>query len=129
MTFSYSQPVDGVFPTAKDEVRFLIMDTVESAFSLSNEEIVYLIDFMGGSVYLAASQAALTLSVSYAKEATIASKTVGDLSLSLSYMDTSSEYKHLSQHLRLGRIDNTLTVKFEEATEQFKIGQFDELRP
>jgi hypothetical protein len=129
MTFSYSQPVAGVFPTKKDEVRFLIMDTVETQFSLSNEEIDYLLNFFSGSAYLAASQAALTLSVSYAKEATIASKTVGDLSLSLTYMDTSTEYKHLSQHLRLGRIDNTLTVKFEEAPEQFKIGQFDELRP
>jgi hypothetical protein len=129
MTFSYSQPTNGVFPTAKDEIRFLLSDTTETPFSLTNEEIVYLYDFFDESIYLAAAQGALQLSIAYAKEATISSKTVGDLSLSLSYMDTSAEYKHLSGHLRLGKIDNTLSAYFIPSDARFAIGQFDELRP
>jgi hypothetical protein len=129
MTFSYNQPVSGVFANPKDEIRFLIRDTVSSAFSLSDEEILYLYDSLEDQLYLAASQGALQLSVNYAKEATVASKTVGDLSLSLSFMDTSAEYKHLAEHLRLGKIGNTLNVYFNPTDTQFYIGQFDELRP
>lgn len=129
MSFSYSAPINGAFPTPKDEIRFLLLDTVQSQFSLQDEEIVYLYDYFDSNIYLAAAQGALTLSIAYAKEATIASKTVGDLSLSLSYMDTSAEYKHLSGHLRLGKIGNTLTPYFVESDSQFAIGQFDEIRP
>lgn len=129
MAFTYSDPVAGVYADPKDEVRFLVLDTVQTQFSLDDEEIYYLLKQFDNKVYLAAAQAALSLSVAYAKEATIASKTVGDLSLSLSYMDTSAEYKHLSGHLRLGRIDNTLTAYFVESDAQFAIGQFDEHRP
>jgi len=129
MSFSYSQPITGVFPTTKDEVRFLMRDTTETTFSVSDEEIYYMLGSFNDNAYLAASQGALQISVSYAKEATISSKTVGDLSLSLSYMDTSAEYKHLAGHLRLGKIDNTLTAYFVESPAQFAIGQFDENRP
>ena len=129
MAFTYTDPVNGVYADPKDEVRFLILDTVETAFSLDDAEIYYLLKQFDDKVYLAAAQAALSLSVAYAKEATIASKTVGDLTLSLSYMDTSAEYKHLSGHLRLGKIDNTLATYFVESDAQFTIGQFDELRP
>lgn len=128
MTFSYTEPSAGVYANAKDEVRFLMLDTVETTFSLSDEKIAYLLKQFDNKVYLAAAQGALSLSVAYAKEATIASKSVGDLSLSLSYMDTSAEYKHLSEHLRLGKIDNTLSVYFVDAPQQFVIGQFDENR-
>lgn len=129
MSFSYSLPVNGVFATAKDEIRFLLSDTVQTQFSLTDEEINYLYESLGEQLYLAASQGALQLSVAYAKEATIASKSVGDLSLSLSYMDTSAEYKHLAQHLRMGKIGNSLNVYYVEKDAQFAIGQFDELRP
>lgn len=129
MAFSYTDPVNGVYADPKDEVRFLIMDTVETQFSLDDAEINYLLKQFDDKVYLAAAQGALNLSVAYAKEATIASKTVGDLSLSLSYMDTSAEYKHLSGHLRLGKIDNKLEAYFVPVDAQFTIGQFDEIRP
>lgn len=129
MSFTYTQPTAGVFATPKDEIRFLIQDTVQNQFSLSDEEILYLYTSLGNQLYLAASQAALQLSVAYAKEATIASKSVGDLSLSLSYMDTSAEYKHLAEHLRLGKIGNSLSVFYNESDSQFVMGQFDELRP
>jgi len=129
LTFSYTEPVNGVYTYPKDEVRFLVLDTVETAFSLSDEKIAYLLKQFDDKVYLAAAQGALALSVAYAKEATIASKSVGDLSLSLSYMDTSAEYKHLSGHLRLGKIDTSLNVYYVESDAQFAIGQFDEHRP
>lgn len=129
MAFTYNDPVDGVYADPKDEVRFLIMDTTETQFSLDDAEINYLLKQFDGKVYLAAAQGALNLSVVYAKEATVASKTVGDLSLSLSYMDTSAEYKHLSGHLRLGKIDNQLQAFFIPSDMQFAIGQFDEIRP
>jgi len=129
MTFTYTEPVNGVYANAKDEVRFLVLDTVETAFSLSDEKIAYLLKQFDDKVYLAAAQGALALAVAYAKEATIASKSVGDLSLSLSYMDTSAEYKHLSGHLRLGKIDTSLSVYFAESETQFTIGQFDENTP
>jgi hypothetical protein len=129
MSFSYSQPVSGVYDSVKDEIRFLVRDTTETSFSLSDEEIDYLYEFFDQKLYMAASQAATTLSVSYAKEANVSSKTVGDLSLSLSYMDTANEYKALAKMLRLGKIDNTLTAYFEPSDMQFTIGQFDERTP
>jgi hypothetical protein len=129
MSFSYSQPVDGVFPTAKDEIRFLVRDTVQNDQSLSDEEIGYLYESFDNKIYVAASQAALTLATAYSKEASIASKSVGDLSLSLSYMDTANEYKALATHLRLGKIDNNLAAYFIPSPMQFTIGQFDERTP
>jgi hypothetical protein len=128
MTFTYTDPVNGVYANPKDEVRFLLQDTVQNDFSLDDEEIYYLLKQFGDKVYLAASQGALQLSVAYAKEATIASKSVGDVSLSLSYMDTSAEYKHLSGHLRLGKIDTSLATYFVDTEMQFTTGQFDDNR-
>jgi len=129
MTFSYSEAVSGVYADPKDEVRFLVMDTVEQERSLSNEEIYYLLDFFDGSVYLAASQGATHLAIAYAQLSAVTSKSVGDLSLSLSYQNTAAEYKELAKRLKLGRISNTLSAYFVESDTQFSIGQFDELRP
>ena len=129
MSFSYSQPIDGVYELPKDEIRFLVRDTTETPFSLSDEEIDYLYEFFDKKIYLAASQAATTLSVSYAKAANVSSKTVGDLSLSLSYMDTANDYKALAKTLRMGKIDNAFTGLFLDSPMQFTIGQFDERTP
>jgi hypothetical protein len=129
MSFSYSQPINGAYDLPKDEIRFLVRDTTETPFSLSDEEIDYLYEFFDQKIYLAASQAATTLSVSYAKEANVSSKTVGDLSLSLSYMDTANDYKALAKMLRMGKIDNAFTGLFLESEMQFTIGQFDERTP
>ena len=128
MTFSYANAVNGVYADPKDEIRFLLRDTVQNDFSLQDEELYYLLKQFNNKVYLAASQGALELSIAYAKEATIASKTVGDVSLSLSYMDTSAEYKHLQNHLRLGIIDTTLKTYFVDTDMQFSTAQFDDRR-
>lgn len=131
MSFSYSEPNNGVFPTKKDEVRFLLMDTIETEFSLSDQEIAYLLVQFDDKVYLASSQGALHLAVAYAQLAAVTSKSVGDLSLSLSYQNTSDEYKALAQRLRMGIIDNTLAVYYAQADTEmvFEIGQFDDHRP
>jgi hypothetical protein len=129
MAFSYTLPTAGVFPTLKDEVRFLIMDTVLSDFSIDDTEIDYLLEQFDDKVYVAAAQAALTISTKYSREASVSSKSVGDLSLSLSYLDSAKEYKMLSEHLRLGKIDNNLAVFFEPSDSEFTIGQFDERVP
>lgn len=128
MAFTYTDPVAGVYADPKDEVRFLMQDTVQNDFSLDDAEIYYLLKQFNNKVYLAASQGALQLSVAYAKEATISSKSVGDVSLSLSYMDTSAEYKHLSAHLRLGIIDTNLKTYFVTSEMEFTTGQFDDNR-
>ena len=129
MAFTYTEPVAGVYTYPKDEVRFLVMDTVQQERSLSDEEIIYLLDFFDGSVYLAASQGALHLAIAYAQLSAVTSKTVGDLSISLSYQNTSAEYKILAAKLKLGKIGTSLSAYYVAADSQFSIGQFDELRP
>lgn len=129
MTFTYTQPIAGQFPTLKDEIRFLIQDTVENEFSISDEELVYFLDQNDSLVYVSASQAAHTLSVKYGKEAAITSRNVGDLSISTQYAETANWYKALSAKLKLGRYDSFAPVYFVPAPRQFAIGQFDELRP
>ena len=129
MTFSYALPVAGVFPSLKDEVRFLLRDTVESDFSLADEEIAYLLEDSEDRPYLAASKGAMTIATKYGQAATVASRSIGDLSISTGYQNAASEYQRLSKELRLGKQD-TKTVPYYVTTEsQFSIGQFDELVP
>jgi hypothetical protein len=129
MAFTYSEAVNGVYADPKDEVRFLLMDTVEQERSLSDQEIYYLLDFFDGSVYLAASQGALHLAIAYAQLSAVTAKSVGDLHISLSYQNTSAEYKILAAKLRLGRMDNHLKVYNGDSTDTtFTTGQFDDYR-
>lgn len=129
MSFSYSEAVNGVFADPKNEVRFLLMDTIQMELSLSDEEIYYLLTQFDNKVYLAAAQGALHLAVAYAQLSAVTSKSVGDLSISLSYQNTSAEYKELAKKLRLGKMDTNLSTYFVESDSSFAIGQFDELRP
>lgn len=129
MTFSYTLPVQGVFANQKDEVRFLLRDTVETDFSLADEELLYLLEDSEDRSYLAASKGAMTIASKYAQAATVASRSIGDLSISTGYKDAASEYQRLSKELRLGKKDTKTAVYFVEAESQFTIGQFDELVP
>lgn len=129
MSFSYSQPVNGVFTNPKDEVRFLLMDTIEGELSLSDEEIFYLLSSHANKVYLASAQGALHLAISYAQQAAVTSKSVGDLSLSLSYENTADNYRKLADTLRKGKIDTNLSVfNGDTAPKIFATGQFDDYR-
>jgi len=129
MTYSYSQPIAGIFPTLKDEVRFLAQDTVESDASISDEEIAYLLETYDNQVYITASQVAATLAMRYGKEAAITSRSVGDLSISAQYAETAKWYQGLASKLKLGKQDNSASAFFIDTARQFAIGQFDELRP
>jgi hypothetical protein len=129
MSYTYSQPAAGVFPTLKDEVRFLAQDTTETEASLSDEEIVYLLETYDNQVYITASQVAATIAMKYGKEAAVTSRSVGDLSISVQYSETANWYQTLAAKLKLGKQDNSARVYFVDTPRQFSIGQFDELRP
>ena len=129
MSFTYTEPIAGVFSTLKDEVRFLGQDTVESVASLSDEEIAYLLVSYENQIYISASQLAATIAVKYGKEAAVTSRSVGDLSISVSYADASKFYQTLADKLMLGKQDNFAKTYFVVAPAQFTIGQFDELVP
>jgi hypothetical protein len=129
MTFSYTLPALGQFANLKDEVRFLLRDTVESSFSLADEEIQYLLGDSEDRPYLAASKGAMTIAAKYGQAATVASRSIGDLSISTGYKDASAEYQRLSKELRMGKKDTSTTAYFISTESQFTIGQFDELVP
>lgn len=130
MTFSYSQPNDGVFADTKDEVRFLLQDTVEDPLiSLSDEEIYFLLATYDDVAYLAASQGAMSLAMAHGLQASVTSRSIGDMSLSQQHHDNSMEYKALSAYLRKGKIGNLLRPYFVERPNEFTLGQFDENRP
>jgi hypothetical protein len=58
VTFGYTTANGaGVFPTPKDEVRFLSRDTVSTQYSISDEEIAYYLGKEGGATRLAAADA------------------------------------------------------------------------
>jgi hypothetical protein len=134
MTFSYNQPSGGVFPTVKDEIRYLIGDRTQSDFSISDEEIAYLIKFFDNLTYSAASKAAETIAIEYAKQAN-SSRSVGDLSLSTSYQSTADHYMRLSKSLLEGPGSTYHQTYFVALSDQnvssplFTLGQFDERRP
>lgn len=129
MAFSYNLPSAGAFPTDKDEVRFLVRDTTETDQSIQDEEILYLLEDSEDRVYLAASKAAIALANNYRKAAQVASRSVGDLSISNSYKDSANEYMQLSQELRYGRSTTKTESFFVDSDREFSIGQFDQLRP
>jgi hypothetical protein len=129
MSYTYSQPLAGVFPTLKDEVRFLAQDTIETVASVSDEEIVYLLGSYNNQIYITASQLAATIAMKYGKEAAVTSRSVGDLSISVQYSETAKFYQTLADKLKLGKQDNSAITYFINSPSQFEIGQFDELVP
>jgi len=129
MTYSYNQPSSGAFADPKDEVRFLIRDTSQTDYSVTDEEIDYCLEDSGEKVYLAASKAASAIAANYSKAATTASKSVGDLSISLKYEQAAKEYRDLAKELRMGKKDTLTAVYYVSTDSQFTLGQFDELRP
>ena len=76
-----------------DAVRFLVGDTDQSGFVLSDPEIEFLIT-TEGAIYPAAAQAALTMAASFGRKA---DKSVGDLSIR--YSDRREHYLELANKL------------------------------
>lgn len=129
MAFTYAQPVAGVFPALKDEIRFLAQDTEETVASVTDEEIAYLLVSYENQVYITASQVAATVALKYGKEAAVTSRSVGDLSISVQFAETARFYQTLSDKLKLGKQDNTARSFFIETDYEFDIGQFDQVVP
>lgn len=103
MTFTYTPPVDGIFAEARDEVRYLARDTVETAQSASDEEIAYLLRQWDNDVYASAAALAMNLANSYDRLAASSgsSKKVGDLNIAgRDYSLAATSYRALAEELR-----------------------------
>lgn len=124
MTFSYTLPSAGVFALPKDEIRFLINDTVSSSFSLQDEEILYAYTFQDGSLYMAAADCCDRIATLYHRES-VSSKSVGDLSLSYTYQEAGSRYTELARQFQKGPKSLYAPVQYTDSDGQFTIGQFD----
>lgn len=87
-------------PSARplDQVRFLLQDTDSTDPLLSDAEILYVLNTAGGSVYQAAHDAAYAISAKFVRKADT-SKSVGDLSLSVSYGNRAAEFRTLGDTL------------------------------
>lgn len=95
MTWSYSGN-----PSASDldKVRFLIGDTDTNNQLLSNEEITFLLTEWNNNAYVAASNAAYSLSAEFSGKSDF-SRSVGDLSLSTQYGAQAERYGSLAKRL------------------------------
>lgn len=106
MTWTYDGPTDGAWATVRDRVRFLTTDTVQSAQSVSDEEIAALeaelAEVLGTPVdpYALAAAVADAMADRYEVVAMTESKAVGNSSLSRSFSDRASRFRLLASRLR-----------------------------
>lgn len=112
--------------STSDEVRFLLGDVKETAQSLSDEEIAYLIGLNSGDAYLTAAEAAGRMAVRYLG-LSATTKRVGDLSLSMDYANQAAAYKELQRVLRTGRTANDIGGPYwgDTSSNQFSVGMLD----
>jgi hypothetical protein len=123
MAWSYSgNPADSTL----DEVRFLLGDTVETAQSLTDEEIGYLTALNQDDAYRSAAEAADRMAVRFAGMSAT-TKRVGDLSLSTEYAQTAEHYYRLSEKLMRGRTAFAVGGPFmaDDSPGIFSIGMHD----
>ena len=95
MTFTYVDPITG---GNRDKVRFLLGDTNSADPLFTDEEIAYLLAEWT-DVYEASRQGCFVLISKFTRLADSTSKSVGDISVSESYANKSSEYKLLADNL------------------------------
>lgn len=116
MSWTYDLPVEGEFPTVKDQVRFLVRDTTQSQASVSDEEVDYLVHQWAAAhpsgtletadAYLVASQVAELMADAYAGYAAT-TKTTGQNSLTRQYGGEAERYRELAARLAALSPDNT----------------------
>ena len=95
MTWSYSgDPASSNL----NAVRFLIGDTDTTNQLVSNEEITFMLVQWNQNTYIAASNAAYSLSAKYSGKSDF-SRSVGDLSLSTQYGQQAERYGSLAKRL------------------------------
>jgi hypothetical protein len=120
-----------------DEVRFLLADTEADDVLLQDEEIAYALAKADNSVYQAAHDCAYAISAKFARKADT-SKSVGDLSLSVSFGNRAREFRELGDsilELAIRREPPTPLVnpealkpahsRISTPTTDFYMGQFD----
>ena len=136
MTFTYSGD-----PTTstRNKVRFLLNDTLSTDPLYTDEELDYLITEWGTDVYEICRAAAETLSSKYTRLADSTSKSVGDLSVSLSYGAKAQEFRELAASFLARRmrkspptpwasadnLNNTVDRNVSNYNTEFWVGQFD----
>jgi hypothetical protein len=136
MTFTYSGD-----PTTstRNKVRFLLNDTLLSDPLFTDEELDYLITEWGTDVYEICRAAAETLSSKFARLADQTSKSVGDLSITISYRTKSKEYQDLAMSFLNRRmrkspptpwasadnLNNSVDRVVDNYNTEFWVGQFD----
>lgn len=82
----------------RDAVRFLVADTDSTDPLISDEEIAYLLDLYTEAPH-AAVGAARAIAAKFSRESDQA-RNIGDLSLSESLSQKSTQYHHLGDHLQ-----------------------------
>lgn len=93
MTFTYSGDPG---TSTRNKVRFLLNDTLSTDALFTDEELDYLITEWGTDVYEICRAAAETLASKFTRLADSTSKSVGDLSISLSYSAKAQQYRELA---------------------------------
>lgn len=103
-TYSYQEPVQGVFQDPASEVRFLVNDTSPAApDSLTDDEVHYLLAQAGDDRRQAAAAVARRMAGRFARRSGgVASKSVNGLSLTYNYADLAQSYRALADELAAG---------------------------
>jgi len=108
MTFSYNSPPE----TPKDEVRFWSTDTVQSVFSVSDEDITYLLGQLDGNVIEAAAVVADRIADYWSSSSTASGGAVkiGPFSVEgdRSGADLEASWRALARRLRSGSSDGSV---------------------
>jgi hypothetical protein len=136
MTFTYSGD-----PTTstRNKVRFLLNDTLSTDPLFTDEELDYLITEWGTDVYEICRAAAETLSSKFTRLADQTTKSVGDLSLTVSYRTKAKEFQDLATSFLNRRmrksppapwasadnLNNSVDRVVDNYNTEFWVGQFD----
>ncbi|ASR83614.1 hypothetical protein SEA_LISARA_30 [Arthrobacter phage LiSara] len=124
MTWSYS---GNPGTSHRDRIRFLIGDKVQTAQSLSDAELDYLLD-EAPSPELAAAAAAEQMADSYSG-LSVTSKRVGDLSLSMDYGRTGQKFAGTAKRLRQRYFTLGAPLMGDTSEKVFRVGQMDYAEP
>ena len=129
MTWTYSaDPSSHV----KDQVRWLVQDTIDSDPQVQDEEIYFVLGQFNQEPYRAAIEVAGSLAARYVREAQSVSKSVGGLSLSKTYGDLASKYERLANDLRLRARSFSPPVPSADPNAlgaELRVGEFDRYSP
>ncbi|ALY10199.1 hypothetical protein SALGADO_31 [Arthrobacter phage Salgado] len=124
MTWSYS---GNPGTSHRDRIRFLIGDKVQTAQSLSDAELDYLLD-EAPSPELAAAAAAEQMADAYSG-LSVTSKRVGDLSLSMDYGRTGAKFTATARRLRQRYFTLGAPLMGDTSEKVFRVGQMDYAEP